>query len=252
MKKTIQTVYILCLSVLLLSACSSGGGGSSASSLASFVKWSSITPPATVTINGISQDATYMALPDELVVISDQGVRTSSSATIKYRENGTIELIEIKTPTTSVVWDESSGDLIEEDSGLVFASDLSESNIGLLMNPTDPNLNWDYQTFGVWVTGWGTESGTVGATSVGAPTIGSAIPTTGNAIFTGITSGLYVDTTGTTSYFTASPLMVSADFLNRELSLAAVGTLKTNIETDVATAASNLDMTGIIDKTVPR
>lgn len=246
MKKAIQTVFILCLSTLLLSACSGGGSSSSTSSPASFVKWSSVTPPATVTIDGVSQDATYVAVPGELTIISDQGVSTSSSATIKYREDGTIELIEIKTPTTSMVWDEFSGDFIEEDSGIVFASDPPESNIGFLINSTDPNLNWDYQTFGVWVTGWDTENGTVGAMSVGAPTIGSAIPTTGNVTFTGITSGLYVDTEGTTSYFTASPLIVGADFLNRELSLATVGTLKTNRETEVTTAASNLDMTGTL------
>ena len=248
MRATIQTVFILCLPILLLSACGGGGGGgnsgSGAISLDPFVNWSSIDPPAKVYVDGVSQDASYTAGADGLTSISDQGVSTSSAAIIKYREDNSIERIEIMTPTTVMVWDEGSGDIITETTEVTFASDPSDSDIAFIINPTEPNLNWDYQTFGVWVTGVDTDRGTVGAMSVGAPTTGSAIPLFGDATFTGITSGLYVDATGTTSYFTASPLIMEADFFNRELILTTTDTLKTNTETNVTTAASILDMEG--------
>ena len=248
MRATIQKVFILCLPILLLSACGGGGGSSSgAISLEPFISWSSITPPAEVVIiDGVSQGAAYTAGTNGFTSIIDQGVSTSSEATIRYREDATIERIEIMTPTEEMVWDEGSGDIITETTEVIFASDPSDSDIAFIINPTEPNLNWDYQTFGVWVTGVDTDRGTVGAMSIGAPTTGSAIPLFGDATFTGITSGLYVDTTGTTSYFTASPLIMEADFFNRELILTTTDTLKTNVETDVTTAASNLDMEGTL------
>ncbi|NOQ51247.1 MAG: hypothetical protein GQ578_03360 [Desulfuromonadaceae bacterium] len=255
MSKTFLPLTVACCLLLaLLSGCGGGGGGGGAAAatttLASFIKWSSITPPDTITIEGISQDANYTTLNNVVTGIVDEVVSTSSSATLEYANDGSLERVTIDTPHTDVTWDRASGDFLTVASGVVAVSDPTGADVGIAIDALDPAINWEYQTFGIWETGRGTGSGTAGAITVGAPTTGSAIPVVGDATFTGIAAGFYVDAPGTNEYLTASVVTVDVDFLNLELDFNSTGTQKIKLIpsgiTNVITAASNLDMSGTL------
>ena len=250
-KHTVPLLMICGLLGILLSGCGGGSGGSSGGSgtvdLAKFTKWSEVPNPGTVKIDGISQDAIYTAPAPSynITAIEDKGVNTSS-VTIKYGSDHLIEKLTIKTPFTDVSWDTASGDTINSDSAVVFAYNPAESNVALAANAIDPSFNWEYQTFGVWLTGRGTGSGTAGAMSAGAPTSGSAIPTVGNVSFSGLSLGMYTDLGGANDYSVVAPVVVDVDFLNRQLSFNTFSTEKVNNLTGSQSSASNLDMTGTL------
>jgi len=82
-------------------------------------------------------------------------------------------------------------------------------NYALASNPVAKG--WSYQSYGTWVTGGGTGSGTAGVMSVGAKTTGANIPLTGTAVYRGNSGGRYVDTLGN-YVFTHSDIYVAADF----------------------------------------
>ena len=234
----------------LLTGCGGGGGGGGAvvrTNLDPFVRWSAITPPATVKASGISQDGDYVAPGPSFAVTSttDKGVSTDASASITYRSDNSISKISIETPNGTVVWDEALGDDIDDtDPALVTATNVALTSLALTVNAI--NAGWEYQTFGVWQTGIGTGSGSYGALSIGAPTAGSAIPTTSGAIFTGATMGFYADATGD-GFVTVGELSVNADFAGRSLSFNANNTQKISTTTPfTSSSASNLDMTGTL------
>lgn len=247
-KAIVKSLIICCIGVLIFTGCGGGGGSAAPKPVTSFVKWSSITPPTTVTLDGISQDATYTAPGPSFAVtsITYNGVSSASSTSIKYRADGTIERITVSTPYTSVTWDETSGDIIDDSTVMVAASDPSESNIGIAINALHPSVGWEYQTFGIWETGRGTGSGTIGAITGGAQTTGSAIPITGNVTFSGIAAGMYLDVAGTADYITASSLSANVNFLNRSINLSTTGTQKINTITAASSSATNLNMTGTL------
>ena len=249
MKNIFYLGICLVLSFVQIGCGGGGGGGGSAVSTSDFSSWSSVSYPSTVTIGGISEDASYTAPAPSYAVtsVTDYGFSTSSSTTIKYRANGTIERVDIKTPNGTVTWDETAGDIIDDSDIVVALSDPAESKVGLAVNAIDPLLGWEYQTFGIWETGRGLGNGTIGAITVGAPTPGSAIPNTGeNVKFLGISTGVYLDPTGINDYLTVSEVEADVNFLKREVVLNTSGTQKINTSTASVTDAFNLNMSGTL------
>ena len=112
-------------------------------------------------------------LPQSTAVTSltDKGVsKTGASAALTYyNDDGSIQKIVIKTPYSSMTWDKTKGDTIDVDptDAAMVAVDAAGSTIGAVINATNPKVAWQYQTFGLWETGLGTGSGTVGAITVG-------------------------------------------------------------------------------------
>ena len=248
MKNLIYLGICLVLSFVQIGCGGGGGGGGSSVSPSVFSSWSSVSPPSTVTIGGISEDASYTAPAPSYAVtsVTDYGFSTSSSTTIKYRADGTIERVDIKTPNGTITWDENAGDIIDDTDIVVAFSNPTESNVGLAANAIDPLLGWEYQTFGIWETGRGLGSGTIGAITVGAPTSGSAIPTTGDVTFLGLSTGVYIDPTGINDYLTVSEVRADVDFLNRNVDLTTTGTQKIHTSTASVTDAFNLNMSGTL------
>lgn len=262
-KRLGYVVILLCSALFFLSGCGGGGGGGGGRvastpppppvappSPTKFTQWSAVTLGETVEFDdGISQDATFTAPGPAVTGIDDQGVSSSSSATIKYQDDGSIERISIDTPSTSVTWDAVTGDIIDDIGIAVLLSDQGKENVGVLVNPLHADLDWEYQTYGIWATGCGTGSGTIGGITVGTPTTGSAIPKDGNATFVGISSGIYVDAAGTGDYLTTSDVRVDVDFFNRQLDLTTSNTMKSdslNPFSGVSSPADNLNMTGTL------
>jgi hypothetical protein len=111
------------------------------------------------------------------------------------------------------------------------------------VNPNPYVLGWEYQSFGVWNNSAAT-SGFIRASTFGASTPGSAVPTSGTAIFTGKAAGFYISPEGQ-SAMAAAELSVNANFNTRSLALSSSGTVITR-DAKTATAAPNLDLKGTL------
>lgn len=118
---------------------------------------------------------------------------------------------------------------------------LTSSDTGVNANPYV--LGWEYQSFGVWNSQAG-PSGYIRASSFGAPTPGSALPTSGSATFSGKVAGIYISPQGQ-SAMAAGDLSVNANFSTRTLAFSSSGTAIT-LDARTATAAPHLNLKGTL------
>jgi hypothetical protein len=240
-----QSVIISCLSTFALTLSGCGGSGSSSSTdIAPPV----VRPTTTITANGISQDATYTASDTAVTSVTDKRVSKTgvSAALTYYDDDGSIQKIVIKTPYSSVTWDKTKGDTIDATDVAMVATDAAGASIGVVINAANPQVDWDYQTFGLWETGLDTGSGTVGAITVGSLTPGSDIPKTGSATFKGVSGGIYLNAAGTKDYITASALTAEVDFLGRTIDLKTADTTKLDSVSGTPVLDQSLNMTGTL------
>jgi len=235
----------LAASALLLVACG-GGGSSSVRPSDPFTSFSAINPPQTVKASGLTAESTYSAPEPDFLVTAIGSIRESetSTANLTYDADGNLTRVSIETPFSTVIWDRSRGDTIDVDEGLILLENSKGTVLGSAVDPVEQD--WDYQTFGTWLTGFDNGSGRTGAFSIGAPTPDDRLPARASAMFTGKTVGTYVDPAGE-SYFTAGDLSVDADFLNRQLDFATTDTAKLNLHTLKESDADNLDLTGTLN-----
>ncbi len=235
---------------LALTACGGGGGGGgggSSSTLAPFVKWSSVAAGSTYAISGDSMQGTYTwnSGTDRLTALTRGSQEAGATFTETFNSSGIVQSVRIQTASGTDISFARGTDtfgvlLINNDINAVISAD--QTRYALAPEPTA--MGWEYQSFGVWVTGAGTGSGTYGAASIGAATAGSSVPVTGTATFTGYTGGRYVASDGS-YYFTSSNMSAVTDFAARSLAFA---TTSTAITPDLLTqsAASTLNMTGTL------
>lgn len=248
------------IGLVALAGCGGGGGGGSSSTISTvvFESWSKITPPQEIPISGLSLDATYMAnqFPPPHYLLDNIGVSTSSSATLSYRADGTLDRVAVTTPYGMLEWNEARGDIINEGTQWLYAIDATQSSLAVASYPIHPLVGWEYQTYGTWATGLNNADGTLGTTgtlgaiTIGAPTLESAIPTKDKVKFVGNSSGLFIDAMGE-DYFAYSTLTADVDFAARYMDLKATDTVKipvkdllTGVPASLPVSAPNLNMSG--------
>lgn len=117
----------------------------------------------------------------------------------------------------------------------------TSSDTGLIANPYV--LGWEYQSFGVWNSQAG-PAGSIRASSFGAPTPASALPTSGSATFSGKVAGVYISPQGQ-SAMAAGDLSVNANFSTRSLAFSSSATSIT-LDARSATAAPHLNLKGTL------
>lgn len=209
---------------------------------------SSSTKPSDVDVaaTGFSKTTKTTSSGTTVTSTDENGTLYSPAITLTVRSDDTIRRMSMGGAYGDVSWDEDSGDIIDESGVLVTASNPTESRFGFFVNDSDPSIDWSYQTYGIWMDGYGDASGSYGAISVGDQTPFGDVPTTGFATFSGITNGIYVDASGK-SFITTGAATLNADFSARSIGFSTTGTQKTEL-TPVATttAAPNLDMTGTL------
>lgn len=234
---------IVTASVTGLTACGGGGGGSS--TLSAFTNWSSVTPSSSIVVSGDSYQGTYTydAATDTVTGLTTGSHQSGASYTGTYDAGGSLTSATINSAAgTSVSWSRAAGDTFGTliiDSRVDAVVSANGENYALAANPT--RFGFDYQTFGTWVTGGGTGSGTYGFISVGSPTSGSSVPTTGTATYTGITGGRYADSNA--SYFTSSSMSATVDFAARGIVFSTNSTAFTRDLINTSPAA-NLNLSG--------
>lgn len=165
---------------------------------------------------------------------------------LTVRSDNTIRKLSMSGKVGHVSWDENAGDVIDESTILIAASNPSETKFGFFIDGGDPSLAWNYQTYGVWVDGFGEASGNYGAITVGDYTLGSDVPTSGSASFAGLSNGVYVDSSGQ-MYIATSAVSLNADFTTRSIGFSTSGTQKTEVSpAATSSTATNLDMSGTL------
>jgi hypothetical protein len=239
------------LTAVVLSGCGGSGSGGSSATLSPFTSWSSIQRSTSVTVEGVSQSGNYTWDSGTDLITSRTAGAAADGASYSgsYDSNGDLTAVTL-TPSggASISWDSNAGDLIGSASagGIAFDGAISanSTNYALAANPFNPSNGWDYQSFGIWVTGAGTGSGAYGAMSVGSMTPGSSIPTSGSALFSGTSGGRYVNALGQ-YYFTVSNMSASVDFSSRTVLFSTFGT---QVSPDLLffNPDGNLDMSGLL------
>lgn len=253
--QTVPGKRIALLSVsLALSACGGGGGGTAPSpaptplATTAFTTWSAVQPGVTYRADGLGQEVTGTASGGQFVAIAPSGVADGYSAYLTFDSALQLSQLTLTTPDPSlVVLDKTAAGTTFADLTLTpgtspqFVGARNSTSVAVMAKPID--LGWDYQTFGIWETDRdSTTSRKFGAMSVGAPTIGTAIPTTGNPTFTGYATGSYVSPAGTgTTVFAA--VTVGADFGTQTLTFNTANT-QTSSDWVTFTPNGNLDLSG--------
>ena len=231
-----------------LVACGGGGGGSSAV-VQSFTKWSALQPSSTITVSGDSAQGTYSwnSGTNKLTAVTVGTQQSGATFSETLDSSGAIKSINFTTTAgtnqTFTSPTDTFGYLISN-SNVRAAVSADGSRYALAGRAAE--LGFDYQTFGVWVTGAGTGTGTYGAASFGAATPASSVPTSGTATYTGVTGGRYSASDGT-YYFTSSALTSNVDFAARTVSFATSSTNQSaNLTTGSFAANSALNLTGTL------
>jgi len=206
--------------ILLLSGCG-GGGGSSAATQPNFTNWSSISKPSQVNLEGVSTDSSYVFDGSKVTSTTSHGVDLTAAANVTYRADNTISKISFSTDNSGVTFDEDATDVIGNTGNTVYGYDLAGTKFLLAADPL--TIGWNYQTFGIWETGRGTGSGTAGAISAGAVTLGSSIPTKDSATYNGHFGGVLSDFDGD-DFLTRGSVVVGVNFADKELTFNTTST----------------------------
>jgi len=229
-----------------IAGCGGGGGGGSpppAPIDAPFTSFQDVQPNHRYAIPGISQTASGainnmgIVMPPATVNPADT---TNSSVTITYDANSIPSVIAISTPQSAVTFDKSTGNSLV--CSATSCTGTTPTAAGGAINPI--GVGWNYQTFGFWAQTPTSTTWIAGAVSVGAPTPASAVPTTGNATFTGAAGGLYVDSVGNVMG-TAANMTANVNFTNQTIGFGTSGTTVIN-SNGSSSSAPTLDLSGTL------
>ena len=213
----------------------SGGGGGGVVPQVPFTSWSAVQPNTTTVVSGSSQEVSYTANPITDTVTSLSSVspnQTGANYFVTTNANNQASEIKIQSARdTTITFNTANGSTLGSQLRYFQSPQRYARYTGALTGDTtnaalaadESYSGWDYQSYGVWITGRGTGSGSGGAASVGASTVGGNIPTTGSGTFTGTSAGLYVNPQGnyfvTTAYMTAN-----VSFADRTVNFSTVDT----------------------------
>jgi hypothetical protein len=249
-----KITFIVLLSCVL-TACGGGGGGGggvvgTSSTLAPFVRWSSLEAGKTYEISGDSAQGTYTwdSATDKITNITVGAQQSGAKFTETFDSNGIIQSVRIQTAAGTDISFSRGVDtfgvlVVNNNINAVISADGTK----YVLAPEPTAMGWEYQAYGIWVTGAGTGSGTYGAASVGAQTPAGSIPTSGMALYQGNAAGRYVDAAGN-YYFAGANMSAGATFSNRTL---VFNTSNTSIVPDLNPSTSpisapNLNLSGTL------
>lgn len=212
---------ILALSLTGLTAC---GGGET--SLTPFSSFSTLPENGQTSIQGKAITASYTAdLGTGAVTLGTVSGPNNATGVITTT-NGLTTGLSISAPGSSISIDENDGDEAI-DAGLIIAAG-NDSGSKTLVIADNEELGYEYQSFGVWVNGYNTGSGTVGVATFGASTSESTVASLSGdgAIYNGISTGLLVDVDDQ-PYLTVSDITVRTDF--NEATITSSNTVGANL-----------------------
>jgi hypothetical protein len=201
---------------LMLSACLGGGGGGGGGTLP-FKAFSDVTAGKTYQMEARTLSVDYTADPIDGTV--DAGATEANAATFEFSLDdigdytkarlafepdpgfSTPNEIDFRTSDGDAFDD---GDILDPVAGdYIIAAGGDFDKIAILSDHSA--MGFEYQTFGVWLTGVETGTGLVATMTAGAPTLSTSVPESGVANYSGASSGIYIDAGD-------NPFLAFADF----------------------------------------
>ena len=239
----------LCSAIPILSACGGGGGGGGGVTVAPFVSYSQVGTSTQVSVeNGISNEIDYtynVGTSTVTALTNSQTGQSGAKVVVSYDASSDLGTATLTTAGgTAISWNSATDTFgaLNINNNVEAAISANGQDYTLIANPY--NFGWDYQTFGTWLTGAGTGSGKAGNYSIGSPTTGASIPTTGTATYTGATGGRYAANYATRSVALTSTSSVASRDLVSQSSMNAI-----NFTGTMTYAAATNALTGAITTT---
>lgn len=272
--------YALILSAMMLAACGGSGGGAAPSLVRTSITGTTSPPPAPAsgpvsasanvlmppnssgTWPSIVQAANYVFDPaarpafttvssNILPVDTQTGTTTINIGPAQPADPTLGQFLSIQQYVAGVMVYQAMSAAALQNAGLNLAQSV---RTGWKTAPYSPTLNpsgYSYQTFGAWQS---TDNAATGAFtehyfSAGAPALGTALPKTGTASYTGFADGSFVDAATRDFAYTSALLNATADFATSSIAFKTTATLSrsTNAATGTPwTAAPGLDMSGTL------
>jgi hypothetical protein len=244
MKRKLFGVALAALSLAGCGGGGSGGGGPAGDPMPQtlgFTSFSAVQPNQTVAMSGMSQTVNGNNTATAVTSATFGGVDTAStSVQLTYDAAKTLSGIAVASSDASISFSKGAGDSISCSSGSCLASDATGNRTVVM---ADAQVRgWNYQTFGIWA------NAPIGpyqsnAFSVGNATPGTAVPLTGNASFTGLALGLYIDASGTV-FATAANMSANVNFSARSIGFATSSTTVQNVTTGTVASNTGLNLAG--------
>lgn len=239
---------------LFLVACGGGGGGGGGSSaggvtVTPFTSFGAIQPSSTVSFQGSATGASYTSNVGTGFVTS-----LGPSSTTSYGGSTAQETINSSGYAASLTITPNIGpsttytNLTTVNSGPLAGVAVYGSSGGTneVLYAYANAAGWNYQTFGVWVTGEGTGSGYAGAASVGAITPVSGMPATGTGTFTGYSAGVYTAATGQ-PFLASADMSAAVNFGSRSIVFNTTNTAISAFNGSGSSAQSGLNLSGTLN-----
>ena len=262
--RTMTIKHSIFLWVALLSACAGGGGSSSTTTTTTdsttYTKLLSATANTSTSYSAYSLEDTSVTLNSSGVVTTDApstpALKSDGSLAVAYNSSGVLNQLTITANATTTFSTTSSATFgvqvgsVDSHVAAVYNSNVLSSATAIAIYPVikDMTTAWEYQTFGAWETGRTTTSATVGAASVGSATSYAGIPTTGTGTYSGVSGGVYVDSSGGVN-FTKSTVTLTTDYANKSIAFVTASTSSVNTTKGLSATAitrTNLDLTGTL------
>ena len=236
----IRLTLVFLMAATLLTGCN----GASTMSPVPFTSFSAVQSNQPVKASGISQTVTATTLGfNNVTSTTVNAVDTAnSSAGFTYTllpATPQVTAFSFSAPTSSAGWS-----VVDCATLAPLCTASSASTSGVVANALDPALNWNYQSFGYWLVTLSSTNTIAGAMSFGSPTPGAGVPVAGNATYSGLSGGIYVDPSG--NVFTHGAAMTSiVDFGARTIAFSTTATQATPVTVGaVAPVGSTLNLTG--------
>lgn len=218
-----------------LTACGGGGGGGGATGPTPFSSWSAVPVNSPVTVSGggttfVNGNAT-------------QSYNGGASATVTLDGNRNLSAINLSANGITGNFSTANGDVLRTSAAVQEFTSKDGKAVATFISPTA--LGWDYQTFGVWggAAGANLSTSSVNSVTLGSVTAVSGIPATGQATFSGLSAGYFVNTSGQL-YGVAAPSALAVDFGTRNFGFATSGTVASPAGGGSVVSAPALDMRG--------
>ena len=214
------------------------GGCSGSSNDFNFVSFATMPKPGTSVLPGFTTEVS-----GNLNFNNTQVGRANGNVTVTLDSAGNVTALTMAGKESSVSFGPGNA-ILTANGGFVGAVSTDARSAAITAQPNV--LGFNYQTFGVWLTGSGTGSGLGGAISAGAATPGGSIPVTGSANYNGAAGGLYVDPAGVT-YLAKSSAALSTNFANSTVSFSTSGSTAATTAGAALANPSILNISGILN-----
>ncbi len=227
----------------ILAACGGGGGGgnsSGGSDIIPFKSFQESPDDGTIRVNGQTVSAAYTYDPNtDTIQLVGTPTSTKDSVLDVTLKNELIEQVKLSKTGNNVAFNTKDGDYVYDEDGALLLEGSNGEKYAIFV--AGDQLN--YQTFGAWITGYDSGSGSASVGSFGARTDAQSMPQNGTASYDGAAVGIVAAEGSYTA--TASDITVDADFDRSSVEMASTGTQRVDIESgEELVSAPDLDFVG--------